>query len=438
MHVNEKSLVGCGDRQGFKNCDNGRRQPNGTINVDTEHPTPRESALRLHDSGFLVVPLCVGKKRLSLRKGELAKLTANPPGRQWVESQWPSKSRRNIGVRLGAVSRGAIARDFDDASEYQTWASYHADLAGSLPTVRTRRGFHVYLIDADGFTGSMDLRRFGAEGELKGDGTHVVGPGSMLSFSRDEKPIEPFAYTWAVPPPSAGMPQISLVESGLVPPNFSPAPNATQDTQGGAWSGGGVGEVYRLPAEPLAGPPLQNLVERHSITGRHQRRDALKQLAMSIIRQSAERPEGELRDRIFRSWWAANSQHCGTGEEMSWLEFDQMLDELRGDGFISDVRLAYGRVTVPGWADCMHLRQIGRDTARALAACDLVACGRPFHLSARTVQTLVGAPDHTTPYRNMQAFIRKGILQVVELGEAKPGGRATVYQLLLNSDGSVR
>ncbi|EMI52573.1 bifunctional DNA primase/polymerase, partial [Rhodopirellula sallentina SM41] len=95
--------------------------------------------------GFVVVPLCVGKKRLSLRKGELAKLEARSLDREWVKSQWPPKSMRNVGIRLGAVSGGVIAMDFDDARDYHEWANSHADLAARLPTVQTRRGFHVFL-----------------------------------------------------------------------------------------------------------------------------------------------------------------------------------------------------------------------------------------------------------------------------------------------------
>ncbi|WP_236696173.1 hypothetical protein [Rhodopirellula islandica] len=159
---------------------------------------------------------------------------------------------------------------------------------------------------------------------------------------------------------------------------------------------------------------------------------------MSIIRHCGERPEGELRDQIFKAWWQANSEHCGTGEETSWLEFDQMLDELRGDGFLMVVHSILPNIEVPFWADHLRLRQIGREVARIVVACDSVSKCQPFHLSPRTIQKMIGCADHTTPYRNLRTLERKGIIEAIQRGEAKPGGKATTYRLLVNLDGSMR
>src|SRR4051812_21655582 len=50
-----------------------------------------------------------------------------------------------LAVILGEVSGGLRARDFDRAGSYQRWAADHPELALSLPTSRTHRGYHVYF-----------------------------------------------------------------------------------------------------------------------------------------------------------------------------------------------------------------------------------------------------------------------------------------------------
>src|SRR5262245_6154234 len=50
-----------------------------------------------------------------------------------------------LAVILGEVSGGLRARDFDQADAHDRWAQTHPELAASLPTARTRRGFHVYF-----------------------------------------------------------------------------------------------------------------------------------------------------------------------------------------------------------------------------------------------------------------------------------------------------
>ena len=49
-----------------------------------------------------------------------------------------------LAVVLGEISQGLAVRDFDTVESYLDWEKAHPELAKRLPTVRTRRGFHVF------------------------------------------------------------------------------------------------------------------------------------------------------------------------------------------------------------------------------------------------------------------------------------------------------
>ena len=55
----------------------------------------------------------------------------------------PPKKVTGIAVALGQVSGDLYARDFDSPTAYSNWRKHFPELAGSLPTVVTGRGFHV-------------------------------------------------------------------------------------------------------------------------------------------------------------------------------------------------------------------------------------------------------------------------------------------------------
>src|SRR5436309_3205500 len=50
-----------------------------------------------------------------------------------------------LAVIFGLVSGGLACRDFDFEDSYYHWAAGHRKLANLLPTVETKRGFHVYF-----------------------------------------------------------------------------------------------------------------------------------------------------------------------------------------------------------------------------------------------------------------------------------------------------
>ncbi len=109
-----------------------------------------------------------------------------------------------IAVICGSVSNNLICRDYDVRKGYFAWKKAHPDLAETLPTVETARGFHVYCcVSADALRNS----RF-ADGEYRGNGCYVVLPPSK--HPETNKP-----YRWVVAP-TDGIPFIlDPKEAGL-------------------------------------------------------------------------------------------------------------------------------------------------------------------------------------------------------------------------------
>lgn len=149
--------------------------------------------------GFSVIPV-KNDKRPTVRTWKSAQgIAAKPddvPG--WFGRQ---HELAGVGIVLGAVSGGVYARDFDDAGAYGRWKAAHPDLAASLPTVRTARGFHVYARWEGVGTTTFD------DGELRGEGAYVVAPPSVNAAGH--------VYTWVVPLPEGEVSNVDPGPAGL-------------------------------------------------------------------------------------------------------------------------------------------------------------------------------------------------------------------------------
>lgn len=140
-----------------------------------------KEALRLRSLGVSVLPIGTGKKpALKSWKG-LQTVAADEP----TIRGWYAGPGIGLGIVLGPVSGGLVVRDFDIAESYQAWKQAYPDLAAKLPTVRTKRGYHVYS--------RVSLRKtlkYG-DGELRGVGSYVVAPPSAHPDGGQ--------YAWVIP-----------------------------------------------------------------------------------------------------------------------------------------------------------------------------------------------------------------------------------------------
>lgn len=99
---------------------------------------------------------------------------------------WSKKPRFcGIAVVLGDISGGLACRDFDAAVSYPAWAAAHPDLARTLPTAKTARGYHVY------FTCFGLKTRTKKDGEVRGNIVYVLLPPSLHPSG--------ITYEWLIP-----------------------------------------------------------------------------------------------------------------------------------------------------------------------------------------------------------------------------------------------
>lgn len=401
-----------------------------------------------HRWGWATAALGVGSKQPT-SKWKLW-TDAFPPD-HWVKKNWPESSNRNVGIICGQASGGLIVRDFDDAAEYHAWREQFPGLADRLPTVRTRRGFHVYLIDADGSTKSCDLRSFGMEGEIKGDGTLVVAAGSTVSKDRDGTELEPFTYRWIVPPRierdgKPSIPMVSLSDAGLgvsdltlhSTPSTTSKPTTPNNTQRNTSRGERASNSDQND-EALDGD-LVALVHRHPIHGPGQRNAALWRMAVALRVTCGGVPDEDTIELVLRTWLSINGEHCRTREWLeNWSEFYSMVERVEGDkAFLSSLPPLYESTPPPSWSASLRGGDTLERICRVVAAADQLADGRPFFLSLRTIAQVAGEMTAPTARAGIKHLIDKGLIDVVETGEARPRGKANVYQVLVNEDGSRR
>jgi len=172
-----------------------------------------DHALRYRGLGWSLIPLLPGEKKPA--KGfSWKKYTKERPRRRVIEGWF--KSAADVAVVLGDVSGGLACRDFDEADAYHRWAADHPDLAETLPTARTPRGYHVYFMVDGGDAALADAKSFinFDDGELRLKDCYCKLPPSRHDGGR---------YEWRVVP-YHGVPMVhSVIAAGLVPADFKTA-----------------------------------------------------------------------------------------------------------------------------------------------------------------------------------------------------------------------
>ena len=108
-----------------------------------------------------------------------------------------------LAVILGNASGGLACRDYDDADAYHRWAADHRDLASTLPTVQTSRGYHVYFAGPNGY-GAFD------DGEYRANAGHYC----VLPPSRHPDGVQ---YRWLTPLPTGELRFIDPAKVWLLP-----------------------------------------------------------------------------------------------------------------------------------------------------------------------------------------------------------------------------
>ena len=128
------------------------------------------AALRYHSLGWSIIPVVAGTKKPALKSWK--PYQTNRADEQQIRDWFDKRADLGPAVVGGAVSGGLACRDFDTKAAYHAWAAQNPELAKTLPTVKSGRGYHVY------FLSDLDHTEKVHDGELRGRGAIVLLPPS--------------------------------------------------------------------------------------------------------------------------------------------------------------------------------------------------------------------------------------------------------------------
>ena len=427
--------------------ENTRNQPYSTLDSSRT-----EQALFAYDLDLCVIPMQEGDKKPAMKYEHL--YSGKRPGRAAIRKWFSTKPNRNIGVLLGEASDGTIAMDFDDFETYRSWSEKHQSVANILPTARTRKGVHVYCKSQEGYCGSHDLRSFGLTGELKGNKTLTVFPGSV---------VDGHEYHWLISP-NNGIPTISLAESGLVPDSFiSSIPELQPNSPNVTPTTSDFFSQHHKPALTKKStdttdttehrgnttdstPPqftdyqknILEIVTSHAITSQGQRNITLWRLACDLKLHFGDHAI-QIGPNAHDAWWQLYGSFCTTEREVSETEFDGMLARVDvSNSFLFQLSLEFLDEPLPTWSQYFSSKRL-----RMMKLCKIIACadriseGSIFFLTMETMAKLAGFGSKDSVNKAIRFLISKK-LSVLEITERGNQHKANRYLLLLNGDGTSR
>jgi hypothetical protein len=287
-----------------------------------------------------------------------------------------------LAVITGEVSNRLRIRDFDRDAAYKAWATAHHDLAVSLPTAKTHRGYHVYFrADCpEGYTKYDD-------GELRAGKCYVVLPPSPHPDGG--------TYEWLIPP-GATIPFVNdIAREGLL----GPAPPK---------------------AEPTAVPPaVQRAIEKTLPTAYGQRHNLIFRFARRLkgidgLEVSARALKGYIREWHRQAEPTIKTKEFDVTDAAFFDAWNNVEVPLSDDAFWSLVKEAMSQPD-PAWFEDWFFPEKGQRLLRVCMALQELAGDEPFFLSARMASVAVGV----TPNLACELFkklVTAGYLQVVEKG----------------------
>ncbi len=379
-------------------------------------------AERLHGLGLCLVPLLAIPGQPELNKKPAWKWGRYRGARPSLRTLLRWLRRPHVGglaVTHGAVSGGLACRDFDTLDAYRRWAAAFPHLAGSLPTVRTARGFRPYF-------------RLGAKRYDKLDDGELIGSSAHYSILPPSVHPTGVSYSWTVPlRHPAELPLLHPEESGFLPPPMpsGPCPEETH--------------TACVPPDIVPPPNVDNSAWRRmadaavlaTLPGgpgeRNRRVFDLARHLLAIPGMRGRNPE-DFRPVVERWHRMALDRGARTRNfAVTWEDFVAAWAEVK---YPAGVNLA----GVGQWLREMYPAGSGRVAEDAAAdRLDLLcqelqrrAGDRPFFLSARVAARLIGT-TRMTAHRLLRRFADGGVIECVtraEPGVPKPGEKKPASQ----------
>jgi len=248
-----------------------------------------DAALDYRSRGLSCIPITRGKKRPAI-----------PAWMQWQEQLPTEHDLRgwfeaapdcDIALIMGAVSGGLACRDFDREGAYERWKDQYPALAGSLPTQKTGRGFHVFMqLDQEG---EARVRR--ALGKPDGKGAITLPDGELrmgnsYCVAAPSLHANGTRYTWI-----NGLDSLQVIDGPI-------AAGLLESVVGCGQAAASAAEYQRVPERaerperpddmslaslaslvPLEYPGVRDVLRRCSLTARRQRHGMLFELARELL-----------------------------------------------------------------------------------------------------------------------------------------------------------
>lgn len=367
----------------------------------------------------------------------------NTPGKQPAWAEWTSFQttrpddvtlRRmfrqpnldGLAVVLGPVSGGLAARDFDDEEPYVRWCRAHSALAHTLPTSRTRRGYHIFFTctSVDAPTMSFD------DGELRVSRCYVVLPPSRHPQGA--------VYEWVRPPQDAPPPPLDPFQVGLAAPLTERQRRTEENRETEAILCSSPSSLFHPVPEgrnavarelPVIGPldglnGLDRSVEaaiRSTLpSGLHQRNSLMFTFARSLKAIPALR-DVEVHDvrKYVLEWHRQALPNIGTKPfEETWADFVHAWPRVKYPMGMTPVEAIMAQIRTVELPETVFGYE-SEDTKRLVSLCfelQRQAGDQPFFLSCRTAMAACGFESHVTAWKRLNMLICDQVLQLVTCG----------------------
>ena len=315
-----------------------------------------------------------------------------------------------LAVVCGEVSAGTVCRDFDQLASYQHWAATWPELAGTLPTVSTARGRHVY------FNGSRRHIVHVGDGELRGAGYCLLPPS-----------VHPtgHVYGWTVPLPDGPLPAIEPESVGLAPAVTERAESVerTERIKAMVEGDGELTVEQAIVASLPNGPGERNNLE--FVLAR----------ALKAVPNIADADPQELKLYVKR-WHALAVPTMGTKPfDETWFDFLYGWKKVKfplGEEPMAQILKRAKDSVYPKAAERYELPAL-RLLVALCRELQRAAGDAPFYLSCRTAERLLGV-NHMKAWKWLAGLTNDGVLREVEKGgQAGTARRATRYRYVADS-----
>ncbi len=264
-----------------------------------------------------------------------------------------SKEVTGFAVIHGKISDNLVIRDFDDKDGYEKWKSQFKKLARSLPTAKTKRGFHVY------FRGPSLFKKM-ADGEYRGTAKQytLIPPSAHPEGGNYEWVIKPKAKIPQVDDPikvgllSEDNETISINDTiGFTSdPTINYSSNYLLNSLRPTCS-----KTRKVDFTKSEWEKVLSLVSLHCPTREGQRHRKLFDLAQGVKGISADLSTPALA-RVFKAWWTRARCVVKTKDEaLSFSEFIEAYERCLYPGGTMDWRSILDRMAdepLPEEAGC--------------------------------------------------------------------------------------